>query len=101
MSAAANTSAASRRPWRPPCVRVVVHPDALAGIVLDGHLVAVRDGLAHAAGNEPDAVFEDLYFLRDADAHEDLMGWGSSGNAASAPRRHRGRTTRRSPLAKV
>ncbi len=37
--------------------------------MLDDHVVAVRDDLAHRLGCQPDAILEDLDFLRDADAH--------------------------------
>jgi len=62
---------------------------------------AAGNAVADASGNEPDAVFQDLYFLRDADAHEDLTGDGSAATVPRAPARHCGRVTRRSPLAKV
>ncbi len=50
-------------------IRVVVHADALAGVVFDDDSVAVRHQLAHAARHEADAVFEDLDLFRDADSH--------------------------------
>ena len=53
-------------------IRVVVHADALAGVVLDNDLVAVRHQLAHAARHEADAVFEDLDLFGNADAHGDF-----------------------------
>jgi hypothetical protein len=50
-------------------VRVVVHADALAGRCARRSPVAVRGELAHAAGHEADAVFEDLDLFGNADAH--------------------------------
>jgi len=47
----------------------IVHADALPRVVLDDHLVAVVDDLAHGLGGEPDTVLEDLDFLRHADLH--------------------------------
>ncbi len=58
-------------------VRVVVHSDALTGVVLDDHLVAVRHRFAHAARHEADAIFENLDFLGDADAHGICSGLGA------------------------
>ena len=70
ISAAANTSAAVATTVRAGlAVGVVVHADALPRVVLDDDLVAVRDHLAHAAGHEADAVFQNLDLLRNADAH--------------------------------
>jgi hypothetical protein len=40
--------------------------------MLDNDGVSMRDRLAHAAGHETDAVFENFYFLGNADAHDDL-----------------------------
>ena len=49
----------------------VVHADAEAGLRLDRDLVSGGDELVHAGRRQPDAVFVDLDFLRDADAHRD------------------------------
>ncbi len=54
-------------------IGIVVHANALTCVVLDHHLMAVRDRLAHAAGHQPDAIFQYLDFLRDADAHAGFL----------------------------
>ncbi len=69
-SAAAKTSAARRQDaGAGRLVGAVVKADPGAGAALDDDLVAVMHQLAHAAGNEPDAVFVGFYLFRDADQH--------------------------------
>ncbi len=51
-------------------VGVVAEADAGSGAALDDHLVAVMHQLAHAAGDEADAVFVRLHLFRHADQHQ-------------------------------
>ena len=43
--------------------------DAVAGLGLDEHLVAVGDELGDRRGRQPDPILVDLDFLRHPDAH--------------------------------
>ena len=54
-------------------IGVVVHSDTLTRVALDDHIVAALHHLAHAARGQPDAIFENLDFLRHADAHVALL----------------------------
>ncbi len=47
----------------------IVEANAETRALLDHDLMAVMDKLAHAAGDEPDAIFVGLNFLRNADQH--------------------------------
>ena len=57
-------------------IGIVVHADALSCIVLDDNVVAVRNRLPHAARHKADAIFQDLDFLRNSDAHLDCSEMG-------------------------
>ena len=54
-------------------VRLVVHADALSGIVLDDHFVAAMNGFADAARRQSDPVFQNLDFLGHTNAHLVLL----------------------------
>ena len=53
-------------------IGLVVHADALPGVVLDDHLVAMVDRLAHARRRQSHSVLQYLDFLRHTDAHGSL-----------------------------